>query len=309
MNVLVPTQITFADIVSYNVPLDSDVTMWDVAVTYAKGDKVTLSNCQAVIYESVENNNLGNDPSLGDGTKWVKLDQPSNCYAMFDDSVGTQTSGNIAIDGGDIKIKLTAKGKLSGFAFLNVNNCSEVYVKVVSGDGVTTVYEETRTMSAKVSGGWWAWLFGGSNEIDNYIEFEFPPVVNGTLEVEFRSAGVAVKVGAFVYGDFFYIGEATSGMSLTLKDFSRFEEDVFGNYTIVPRRKSKRPSYPVIIDNNRFDLVCRTLESLSNKPVLWVADKDKFNEMVVMGFYRDLRMDFSTPAWVNTTLIITGTPN
>jgi hypothetical protein len=34
--------------------------------------------------------------------------------------------------------------------------------------------------------------------------------------------------------------------SMELKDFSRFEEDEFGNYVIVPRRKSKRPSYPVL---------------------------------------------------------------
>ena len=39
---------------------------------------------------------------------------------MFDESTGTQTSGDLAIDDGDIKIKISTGVKLSAFAFLNV---------------------------------------------------------------------------------------------------------------------------------------------------------------------------------------------
>ena len=46
---------------------------------------------------------------------------------------------------------------------------------------------------------------------------------NGTIEVEFRSeAGGIAKVGSFIYGDLFEVGETTYGGSIELKDFSRF---------------------------------------------------------------------------------------
>ena len=307
MNVVIPTQITASDIVTYNVP--QDTPLWGVGITYAKGDIVTKDDCGAVRYRSLINSNVGKDPSTDDGLSWLKLDTPSNCYAMFDESTGTQTSGDLAIDDGDIKIKISTGAKLSSFAFLNVTGVSEIYVKVLKSDGVTIMYEETRSLRQKKATGWWAWLFGGFTIQNAFIELGFPPVRNGAIEVEFRSeAGGIAKVGSFIYGDLFAVGLTTYGGSIELKDFSRFEEDVFGNYIIIPRRKSKRPSYPVLIEPARFDVVFRTLDGIGNKPVLWIPDKNKFSEYSVLGFYRDLRMDFSTPAWINTTLIIAGTP-
>jgi hypothetical protein len=308
MNVIIPTQITASDVVTYNVP--QETPLWNVATSYSKGTVVTKDDCGAVRYESLINNNVGNDPSTDDGMSWLRLDTPSNCYAMFDESVGTQTIGDLTIDDGDIKIKINTGAKLSAFAFLNVTGVQEVYVKVLKSDGVTIAYETTRPMRQKNASGWWNWLFGGFRLLPSFIQFGFPPVRNGTIEVEFRSLdGAVAKVGSLQYGDLFEIGQTTYGVSMELKDFSRFEEDDFGNYTIVPRRKSKRPSYPVLIEPARFDDVFRRLESLGNRPVLWIPDKEKFGELAVLGFYRDLRMDFSTPAWVNTTLVITGTPN
>lgn len=308
MNVLVPTQITASDVVTYNVP--QETPLWNVDTTYAKGDIVTLGDCGAVRYESLVNSNVGNDPSTANNLSWVKLETPSNCYAMFDQSVGTQTVGDLSIDDGDIKIKINIGAKLSAFAFLNVTGVSEIYVKVLKSDGVTVAYETTRPMRQKNASGWWSWLFGGFRLLPSFVEFGFPPVRNGTIEVEFKSLdGAVARVGLFQYGDLFEIGQTTYGASMELKDFSRFEEDVFGNYVVIPRRKSKRPSYPVLIEPARFDDVFRRLESLGNRPVLWIPDKDNFGELAVLGFYRDLRMDFSTPAWVNTTLVITGTPS
>jgi hypothetical protein len=311
MDIIKPIQITEPAIVAYNVPQEYDG--WDSGTTYAKDDIVRIDPCGSVLYESQVNSNTGIDPTTDDGTNWIRLSAVSNCYAMFDESTGTQTIGDALVDDGDVKIEIDilAGQKLSGFGFLNVSGVDEIYVKILAADGVTIRYEKTKTLRVKNSSGWFDWLFGGWSKVAGFVDFGFPTAISGTkLFVEFRAAGGEVaKVGLFTYGELYNMGKTLHGVSMELKDFSVFTEDDFGNYTITPRRKSNRPSYPIIIAKARFDEVYATLrDELSGKVLLWIPDKDNYPELTVLGFYRNLRVDFPHPAYFESTLQITGTP-
>lgn len=306
MDIINPIQINSGAIVSYNVPQDTPI--WDEGTSYDKNDIVTKDDCGAIRYRSLENNNIGNDPATSP-LEWPKLDTPSNCYAMFDSEVGTQTFGDLTIDDGDIKISIAVGSNLSGIGFLNIADVGEIYIKITD-TSYGVVYEKTVEMSEKAIDGWYDWYFGGFTVNTTYVDFNFNMPMGGTLDVEFRAvSGAVAKVGSFIYGSLFNIGTTTYGLGLELKDFSRVEEDEFGNLIVIPRATSNRPTYPVIIENARVDEVYRTLRSLKGKAILWIPDTTKFEEARVLGFYRNLRIDFPTPAYAECSLQITGVTN
>lgn len=306
MDIINPIQITSGQIVSYNVP--QNVQLWDAITSYSKGAIVTTNDCGAIRYESLVNNNIGNDPATSD--EWLKLDSPANCFAMFDNRIGTQTHGDLAIDDGDIKIKINVDQNLSGFGFLNVIDVNEIYIKVVDNT-FGLVYENTINMFVKADDDWYDWYFGGFREISAFVETDVNMPLSGTFEVEFRaSPGLVAKVGQFIYGSLFEIGTTLYGVELELKDFSRVEEDDFGNITIVPRATSNRPTFPVIILHSRVDVVYRTLRKLKSKTILWIPTRDvRFRETLTLGFYRNLRIDLNHPGHSDCTLQITGVTN
>jgi hypothetical protein len=301
MDIIKPAQIKQADIVTYNVPMDTPI--WAVGTTYNTGDKVTLDDCGAVVYESLTDNNIGNDPRESP-LEWLKLDAPSNCFAMFDRQVVTRTVGDAAIDDGAIKIKFNASN-ISGLAFLNVVATS-IYVKIFDELENEILFEHTETMRDTGVDSWFDWYYSDWVEKSSYINIDFPKLIQGTIEVHFYQIGGVAEVGEFIYGDVFNIGIALFGAGLELKDFSRVEQDEFGRSIIVKRPSSKRATYPVKILNPRFDIVFKTLDSLRATPILWIASRTQFEETRVLGFFRDLRMDIATPAGTDCSLIITG---
>lgn len=302
MKVLDPANITHSDLISYNVPLDTPI--WSVDTTYSKGDIVTLDDCGAVRYESLVNNNIGNDPSTDDGTNWFKLDEPANYYAMFDQEVSTQTVGDLATDSGAISITLNAE-YISGLGFINVS-CETIDITVTdSVEGV--LFTDTIEMRDYGVDNWWEWYFKPFGFKNAYLNTTFPKLRTGTISVTFTpTTGEVAKVGAFIYGDAFDAGETLIGVSTQLKDFSRVEQDDFGKTTIVKRAKSKLASYPVLIPLSRYDDTFKKLSSLSGKICLWIPSDTNYSEATVLGFYRDLELPISSHAGINATLLVTG---
>ena len=235
MEIVNPIQIHQDHIESYNVPMLTPA--YDPSTEYSKGDIVTADDCGSIRYESMINNNIGNDPKTSP-LEWVELSMPANCFAMFDTAIGTQTKGDLSIDNGDVKIKINVDTNLSGFGFLNVTNVNEIYVKVVDSF-YGTVYETTFEMNEKAIDGWYDWYFGGFEELNSFIETDINMPISGTFEVEFRSIPDQIaKVGEFIYGSLFEVGTSLYGIGWDLKDFSRVEENEFGDLTVVRRATS-----------------------------------------------------------------------
>ncbi|HSV46085.1 MAG TPA: carbohydrate-binding protein, partial [Ramlibacter sp.] len=88
MRVVAPIAIvTGTTLVSTNVGTGADPDAYNPATTYAQADRAVLAE---VIYESVQDANLGNDPATTTPT-WWKVVGPINSMAMFDRRIGTVT--------------------------------------------------------------------------------------------------------------------------------------------------------------------------------------------------------------------------
>lgn len=96
MIVIPPLTITDSNLTDLNLaePAAGEPPAWLVGTTYAADDTVYVASTHR-IYTSVQGSNLGNDPTTDDGTWWIET-APTNAWAMFDNTVSTQSSGEIA---------------------------------------------------------------------------------------------------------------------------------------------------------------------------------------------------------------------
>lgn len=95
MRVIPPLTITDSNRTSSNLdePASGEPAAWLVGTTYAADDTVFVASTHR-IYTSVQGSNLGNDPTTDDGTWWIET-APTNAWAMFDNTVSTQSVGEL----------------------------------------------------------------------------------------------------------------------------------------------------------------------------------------------------------------------
>lgn len=110
MRILRPAIINDAAFVSSNVP--ETVAAYNAGTTYAVSNQVR-SDATHRLYESVQAGNTGH--SLDDPAWWADIG-PTNRWAMFDQVVGTQTTGATGID-----VRVEPPGRVDSLALLNVD--------------------------------------------------------------------------------------------------------------------------------------------------------------------------------------------
>lgn len=300
-------------------PNTSGNAEWDNATDYAIGDQVFVAS-NLTTYEAVQANGPGStiqDPATdtnedywtvlftGGGqdpdAEWAKIDDvfdlantegiywdriyKTNLYRLFDQSPSNPTTNTAVID-----ITLVPGQFIDAIAFFNVS-ADDIEVTITNGG--TVEYSETFDLvddSAVVD--WWSYFFSPITETTQYLVQDLPPYAAAEINIKVnRPSGVA-GCGEIALGPVFDIGLTETKPRVRLFDFSRIEEDQYGNLRVTRRGARKEVTYRFLTPGLRAEGVYNRLEALrGGTQAVWIGDPESRLNLITYGFLDDLDMD------------------
>ena len=302
MKVVKPTDITETTLDSSSITEpDSSVgeVAW-VAGTYTLGTR-RIKTTTHKVYEVVADPSTTDDPEVGVGLtppSWVEVG-PTNKWAMFYNETSAQsqatTTLTIEVSPGMII------NSIGGFGIEDVNSIDVVMTDPTEG----VVYSTTIDMNAAPeASGWYYYFYSPISKDSQFILLDLPAYSQATLTITFN--GGNIKVGNVIIGRQLLLGTANHGTNVQLLDYSRKEQDNFGNVVVTQGRTSKLVSFDVTIPRDKVRHVFNTLSKLTSVPCVWVGTDDTNDLTLVFGYYKDYQNNLSSPTLTDATLTIEG---
>lgn len=223
-----------------------------------------------------------------------------NSLRMFDGKLDSQTLADESIT-----ITITPNTTITGLALFNIKAST---VRVVMTDPIDGEVFNSGEVSMFDNGGidnWFDFFFAPYFAKSDYVTINLPAYPNATIVVTVDGGGSDVAVGELVIGRVLTFGDAQFGTNVGILDFSRKEQDQFGNFDIVKRRFSKRAEYDVKLATRYSSYVQKTLADLRASPVVWIGDETR-EETIVYGYYRSFDIILSTPSLSDATITVEG---
>lgn len=298
MKIIRPFTVTESALVSSSVA--ETVSLWSSGTTYAALAQVRKGTR---LYESQQASNTNHDPATDDGTWWVDIG-PTNRWAMFDQVNGTATS-----NASSIAATVQITGRIDSVALLGLTASS---VNVTARSGATEVFNQTVDLIDTTGvTDWYEYFFADIVYKSDLIVTGLP--LNAGLQVDVTISGSGtVEVGTCVFGLSRALGGSLYGAKLGINDFSRKDQDAFGNYTVVPRAFAKRGSYTVTVSGDsmpecasKVAAISKLLSDYRATPLVWVAS-DTFDATIIYGFYKSFDLEIAYPTQSILTLEIEG---
>lgn len=317
MKVIAPTRITpeSGRLITTSVAED-DYPTWSAGTAYTAGQRVMVvadHHCYEALAPST-----GETPK-DNATYWLDLG-PTNRWRMFDDKVGTVTSGT-----GEVKVTLRP-GVINAVALLNISGALSAQVRVIDDiEGV--VYDKTASLydSSNVYD-WWSYFFEEIRIKASLLDLELPTEFyfdaiekaaelfldlsayqSSAVEITLTgSAGQPVSIGSCVVGKMYNYGESVhSGASVGIQDYSRKGRDEFGNFEIVERAFAKRARWSLHLPTAAVGRLQDQLAALRATPAVYIGS-GQYSSLVVYGFYRDFDIVLSHPTHSECSLELEG---
>jgi hypothetical protein len=297
MQLIRPISITQANLTS-NIAID-DAPEYNVAVTYALGDKVidtTSVDATYHVYESLIAANLGH--ALTDQSIWLDLGS-INRLAMFDQVVGTTTDAASLID-----VSIDATTVANGLALFNLN-AAQVEVTVTNASG--TLYDETFSLRSTFGiTDWYSWFTQEVQFATDFALTNLPPYSGTTIRVQISNATEEVSCGTMVLGKLRDLGSGPEyGARGGIIDYSRKEADQFGNLTLVERAFAKRWNFTMLVPAGDVDGIFNVLSSYRATPVAWIGS-ESYASTLIFGWARDWNEEISYPSFSLLSLEVEG---
>lgn len=298
MKLIRPTAITDAALTSSDqAEPESGYPTWLIGTTYAVGDHVTKGHRR---YESLVSSNVGHDPTStasGDIGKWNDLG-PTNRWAMFDASVGTETTST-----GSINVVLEP-GTVDSLVVLDTDAEVVTVSMTVSGSPVYESEQTTNVGGAAIID-WFLYFFEPIGTKDTLSFTDLPPYASGVITVAItgRDPMGPVHVGTLIVGRALEIGSTEVGGSVGITDYSKKVTDDFGVTTVVERAWSKRMDLTCMLDTANVDAIQRELAKVRAVPCIWIGEEG-FDSLTIYGFYKDfsLNLTYSNISYCSLTI-------
>lgn len=299
MKIIRPITIDSSNLVT-NIAED-DGPEYSATTAYALDDIVVNASGMSPThhaYQSLTDGNLGH--ALSDSAYWLDLG-PTNPYRMFDQSIGTVTTGATGID-----VTVTSPTRVDGLALFGLD-ADQVRV-IVTNVLLGTVYDQTYSLTSDSGvNTWYDYFTEEIVSVGDLVLTDLPPVNTATVEVIISATGGgAVSAGALILGQTRELGlGAFYGAEGGIIDYSRKTTDDFGNTSLVERSFAKRHSFKSMLDNGEIDAVFTMLAQYRATPVVWVGT-DIYEMTWLYGWARDWSIAISYPTQSLLTLEIEG---
>lgn len=294
MRVIEP--ITLDDTIITTTVLEDDYPVWSPG-SYNQGDRVIKTNTHR-IYEALSTTT--DDPEVGvDAVPPTWLDVgATRPFRMFDGLISSQSNSTtdvvVTIDSGRV---LTT---VAGFNIQGVTN-----INILLEEDTTERYNRDIPLNDE-SGvvDWWTYYNEPISRAEEFQVTDLPSYV-GIITITFTVPTEAF-IGELISGIQIPLGIANYGSRLQLLDFSRKDRDEFGNFSITPRNTSKLVTFDVSIDKSKINYVFNKVSKLTTIPVVWVGTEEEDDPTLVYGYYRDFRINISSPTICDCSIEIEG---
>ncbi len=294
MQIIKPLDITETVLLASNVPED-DYPPWNSSTAYLVGDRC-LRNRR--IYEAlVAHSNVDPAGPATSPATWLDLGM-DNRWRMFDDKVGSQTSQT-----GSIAVTLQPGAVINALALFNLQGRTATVVMTDPNEG--EVYRRTVSLIDAGVSNWYDWFFAPIGRHTDLVLLDLPAYGTAQLGVSVDNAGDPASCGHLVVGTQVELGVALYGTSVGITDYSRKDEDEFGNALVVERAYSKRAEFDLRLGTDQVATVQRLLASLRARPVVWIGEPS-YEETLIFGFFKDFNLSISGPSISDGTLTVEG---
>jgi hypothetical protein len=285
-----------------NVP-ENDYPQWvggSPAVTYAEGDRVILLSTHK-IYESLQDANTDNDPRTSP-TWWIEVG-PTNRWALFDNSVSTQTR-----QATNITYTIEPGIAINALAALNITNATELRIRMESSalGSPVIVYDETIDLASfPIFADWYSFFFGTRQTPTQHIALDLPSYSDAIIQVEL-DGGADLAIGVLAFGQQARFGRGIRlGTRVGIQDYSRKETNEFGDTILVQRAFAKRANFDLFIDKAEVDPLQNYLSSIRATPVLWIGS-NAYESTTLFGFYKNFEILIAYPEHADCELEVEG---
>ncbi|WP_290578680.1 hypothetical protein [Algiphilus sp.] len=275
MRMVVPAQISETELIASNI-VEDDAPAYDDEVTYDTSDQVQLDHR---VYESTADGNT--DHPVG-SANWTDLG-PTNRYRMFD-----QTSTRVSLRTGAIDVTVQPDQLINAVSLINCRGLSATVQVLDDDEGV--LYSSTRSLveHGEISD-WWSYFYAPIEQLRQVSFLDLPNIRGAKIRILVTAGGAVAQIGEAVLGAQADTGLTYFDTSLDVDDFSRRDEDDFGNVTIVKRGYRDVIGYNVRINTPQVQSVRRRLLLARQRVVLWIGAPYR-EETIVLGFYEQLRI-------------------
>lgn len=281
--------------VAASIPDLSIVTQTNPTVT--AGDIYTYSSTN---YEALTDNNAR--PDLGallEVPTWLNLGAV-NPLRMFDGKLDTLTTAP-----SPLTVNITPGQLANGIALFNVSAQTVQITMTDPTEGLVYDSGEIQMLDNASIRDWYGFFFEPYLRKADAARINLPPYPDATITVTLSAPGEEVSAGQLVLGTIQRLGNTVYGTSVGITDFSRKEQDVFGNFEIVERRFSKRAEFDVSIDTRSVASAQRTLAAYRTEPLVWVGAEEQ-EETIVYGYYRDFDIVIANYSTSDATITVEG---
>lgn len=283
-----PFPVTEANLISSSVP--ETVALYNPATTY--GNKA-LARSGTRIYESQQAGNTGH--ALSDPAWWIDA-YPTNRWAAFDDVNSTATTYS------QITFTVRPGELIDSIALLGISATS-VNISAVS-TSAGPVYDQDFILSNVITeSDFYVWFFEPIKRSRVLIVRDLPPL--GDLDITVTLEGDAQSLATFVMGQAWMLGNASWGARIGINDYSRKENDDFGNQILVQRAYSKRGNFTVWCENDMVDGNAEILAQYRATNLVWIGS-EAFEATVIYGWAKTWEGEIAYPCASIFTLEIEG---
>ncbi|ARR52122.1 hypothetical protein HY78_00930 [Rhizorhabdus wittichii DC-6] len=283
MKIIQPVAINDATLTSSSVAED-DYAAWTSGTTYAATANVIRGHRR---WRSLQASNLGHDPGLDDQDApvwWVDMG-PTNRYAMFDESVGTDTTAGDAIT-----VVIAPGTTVDAIGLLDIQAETIEVSMTVDGDEVYNSVQSTYGTGQAITN---LYLYFtariGRRSVVLFMDMPRRVGCIVTLTATARP-GEDVSIGTMGIGTSLEIGSTEVGAKVGITDYSLKKTDDFGNTKFVRRNYAKRNNVRVILPAENVDTVFNALAELRTIPIIWVAST-RFDCLVTFGAWKTFEID------------------
>jgi hypothetical protein len=285
-----------------NVP-ENDYPEWvggSPAVTYAEGDRVILTSTHK-IYESLQDGNTDRDPRINP-TWWIEVG-PTNRWALFDNSVSTQTA-----QATNITYTLEPGVSVNALAALNITDATELRIRMESsalGSPVLVYNEIISFANFPIFSDWYSFFFGTRQVPTQHIALDLPSYSDAIITIEL-DGGPDLAIGVLMLGQQARFGRGIRlGTRVGIQDYSRKETNEFGDTVLVQRAFAKRANFDLFVDSSEIDPLQAYLSTIRATPVLWIGSTS-FESTTLFGFYKNFEILIAYPEHAECELEIEG---
>lgn len=152
---------------------------------------------------------------------------------------------------------------------------------------------------------WHAYFFEQLTNKSDFSVTDIPMYNNQIIRIIGRNTGGTAAIGSAVIGKSLELGEVLWGVKAGINDFSKKEQNDFGDWTVVPRNYAKRSTMKIAIEPDQVDTVITSLANLRAIPCVYLGTVD-YLATLIYGFFKSYEVEISYPTVSYMSIEIEG---